>query len=286
MSTIQSVLRDATQKLQVLPQASPALEAQVLLCHLLGRPRSHLFAWPEQRLGEAQVAAYRGLLERRLSGEPLAHITGLREFWSLTLKVSPHTLIPRPETELLVEQALACPPPSGPVRVADLGTGSGAIALALASERPTWRIDATDRSAPALALARKNAQALGLGHVTFYLGDWFAALPPQARYDLILSNPPYIAANDPHLDQGDLPAEPFGALVAGPDGLRDLRRIVREAGNWLNPGGQLLVEHGHTQGAAVRALFTTAGFSDITSQRDLAGHLRTTGGSWRHGQAV
>ena len=252
----------------------------MLLCHLLDKPRSFLMAWPEHALSEQQSADFQNLLKRRLRGEPLAHITGIREFWSLTLKVSADTLIPRPETELLVEKALERLAPSGRATLADLGTGSGAIALALASERSHARIDATDHSAAALEVARENAARLGIANIEFYLGNWYDALPAEHLYDLILSNPPYIARRDPHLRQGDLPHEPSTALVSGDDGLADIRLLTSQAGKHLKSTGWLMLEHGHDQGAAVRALLRTAGFSEIRTDRDLAGHERITQGRW------
>ncbi len=277
--TIQQALKDATESLKSLPHSTPDLEAAVLLCHLLEKPRSFLFAWSDKLLTERQLADFETLIKRRLEGEPIAHITGIREFWSLSLKVTSATLIPRPETELLVEQALLQLAKT-PSLVADLGTGSGAIALAIASERPDCILHATDRSDTALKIARENAQALNLKNVFFRHGHWFHALPEDAVYDLIVSNPPYIPEQDPHLKVGDLPSEPAGALASGTDGLHDIRSILQQAGQWLQPGGWLLMEHGHEQGEAVRKLFREAGFSSIKTLKDLAGHERVSQGSW------
>lgn len=251
------------------------LDAEVLLAHALDKPRSHLRAWPERVLTPEQAARYEELVARRAGGEPVAHILGRREFWSLDLDVTPATLIPRPETELLVELALARIPADAALAVADLGTGTGAIALAVARERPRCRVTATDRSAAALEVARRNAARLGIGGIDFRNGAWYAPLA-GLRFDLILSNPPYVRADDPHLAQGDVRFEPPGALVAGADGLDDLRVIVAGAPEHLHGGGWLLVEHGYDQGGAVAALFRTAGFADVGTIRDLNGQPRVT----------
>jgi release factor glutamine methyltransferase len=274
--TLQSLLSTAAKALFATSD-SPRLDAELLLAHALGKDRSYLRAWPERTPTPEQESEFEALLARRLAGEPIAHLLGVREFWSLALKVTPDTLIPRPETELLVERALLRIPADRPATVADLGTGSGAIALAIASERPAARVLATDRSPAALAVARDNARALAIGNMEFREGDWCAGLP-AGHFDLILSNPPYIAARDPHLAQGDARFDPRSALVSGPDGLDDLRRII--PGTWicLKPGGWLLVEHGHDQGPAVEALFAAAGYRDIRDLTDLAGKPRVTEG--------
>ena len=274
--TLQSLLAAATEALSATSD-SPRLDAELLLAHALGQGRSHLRAWPERSPTTAQATAFHDLLARRLAGEPIAHLLGVREFWSLALKVTPDTLIPRPDTEQLVEQALLRIATDLPVAIADLGTGSGAIALAIASERPRARLLATDRCPAALAVARANARALALDNVEFREGDWCAGLP-AGHFDVILSNPPYIAAQDPHLAQGDARFDPHGALVSGPDGLDDLREIIPGARDCLKPGGWLLVEHGHDQGPAVEALFAAAGYRDIRDHADLAGKPRVTEG--------
>ncbi|MES9838134.1 MAG: peptide chain release factor N(5)-glutamine methyltransferase [Candidatus Thiodiazotropha sp.] len=277
MTTLHQALKSAQQALAALPHANPELEAALLLSHLLDKPRSHLFAWPEQELTEQQYQRYLQLIQRRLSHEPIAYITGQREFWSLTLKVNPHTLIPRPETELLVERSLHHLAQRPRCRIADLGTGSGAIALALASEHPQAEILATDISAEALAQARENSAGFGFDRISFHQGSWCEALPAKDRFDLIVSNPPYIEAGDPHLDQGDLPLEPELALVSGNDGLNAIRVIIRQVSDGrLNPGGWLLLEHGYQQAAAVQDLLNAAGFLRIATHRDLAGHPRVT----------
>ncbi len=246
------------------------LDAQVLLAHALQWPRSALIARDQQPLPPVEVEYFRRLIRQRLDGSPVAYLTGEREFWSLTLRVTPDTLIPRPETELLVETALACVPAATPTRVLDLGTGSGAVALALASERPHWDIVATDDSAQTLAVATANAIRLGLHQVRFVQGHWWHAVPGE-RFDLVLSNPPYIAENDPHLTQGDLPAEPSGALRSGPRGLDALHEIIAHAREGLADGGYLLLEHGHDQRAAVMAAMTVAGLKRVGAVADMAG---------------
>ncbi|WP_313243007.1 peptide chain release factor N(5)-glutamine methyltransferase [Stenotrophomonas sp.] len=260
-----------------LPGVEGRHEAELLLLHVLGRERGWLFAHATDLLDADAVATFQALLARRQAGEPVAYLLGRRGFWTLDLAVSPATLIPRPETELLVELALDRLPRETALEVADLGTGSGAIALALASERPHARITATDASAEALQMARRNAAANGVQNVVFVAGSWYAPLAGQ-RFALIASNPPYIASGDPHLLQGDLRHEPASALASGADGLDDIRVIVAGAGAHLLPGGWLLIEHGWDQGDAIRALFEQAGFDHVSTVRDLEQRERVTCG--------
>lgn len=262
---------------------SPQLDAELLLSQVLGRPRSYLYTWPERQPDAEQNARFHELLARRLIGEPIAYLTGRREFWSLELEVSPDTLIPRPETELLVEQALQRLPPDTPCRVADLGTGSGAIALALAHERPRAHIVATDASVAALTVAERNARRLALDNIEFRPGDWCTALPRTA-FDLIVSNPPYVAADSACLHQGDLRFEPRSALTDDGDGLGALRRIIRQAPDHLAANGWLLLEHGHDQGTAVADLLHAAGFREVAGRRDAAGLDRISAGRRSLGQ--
>nr|WP_224796758.1 peptide chain release factor N(5)-glutamine methyltransferase [Pandoraea sputorum] len=256
------------------------MESRILLSHVLGWSRTQLITRDREPLAPETVAVYRALHARRVAGEPIAYLTGTREFFGLTLNVSPSVLIPRPETELLVELALARIEGRQMPRVLDLGTGSGAIALAIAHSRPDARVTALDRSADALDVARENARQLGLeGRVRFLASDWYDALPAdEAPFDLIVSNPPYIVSGDEHLSQGDLRFEPVDALTDHADGLAALRVIVAGAPSRLLPDSWLLCEHGYHQAADVRALCTAAGFTDVSSERDLADIERTTGG--------
>ncbi|MGG2399325.1 peptide chain release factor N(5)-glutamine methyltransferase [Pseudomonas sp. SH1-B] len=268
MVTIETLLNSAD-----LPDSpTPRLDAELLLADVLGKPRSYLRTWPERELEAEQLASYQSSLQRRRQGEPVAYILGHQGFWSLDLEVAPHTLIPRPDTELLVESALDLLPAT-PLAVLDLGTGTGAIALALASERPGWQVTGVDRVEEAVALAERNRQRLQLGNVVFLHSHWFSALAGQ-RYGLILSNPPYIRSDDQHLAEGDVRFEPSSALVAGYDGLDDIRAIIQAAPQHLLAGGWLLLEHGFDQAEAVRGLLRDGGFAEVVSQRDLAGHER------------
>ncbi|WP_164080382.1 peptide chain release factor N(5)-glutamine methyltransferase [Stenotrophomonas maltophilia] len=272
--TLRQIVADASARLGGVEARH---EAELLLLHVLDRPRSWLFAHATDPLAAADQAAFEALLARRVAGEPVAYLTGRRGFWTLDLEVAPATLIPRPETELLVELALERLPSDQALQLADLGTGSGAIALALASERPQARVLATDASAGALAVAARNAARHELGNVRFAEGghDWYAPLQ-GLRFDLIASNPPYIASDDPHLEQGDLRFEPATALASGVDGLDDIRRIVDGGQAHLLPGGWLLIEHGWDQGAAIRALFDAVGFAEVQTVQDLEQRDRIT----------
>lgn len=258
---------------------SPRADADVLLCHLLDCRRSYLMTWPERELDAAQQATLQEWLARRLNGEPIAHLVGEREFWSLPLKVSPATLIPRPDTEVLVEQALT-KIPQGPCAVLDLGTGTGAIALALKSERPEIEVWAVDRMADAAALARENSAALGLP-IEVRDGSWFEPLgepdrDKTPRFAVIVSNPPYIDGADPHLEQGDVRFEPRSALVADDAGLADIRHIVAHAPAYLLTDGWLLLEHGWDQGEAVRQLLRDSGYREVATVRDYGDNDRVT----------
>jgi len=260
------------------PDGGARLDAELLLAHVLGTSRTRLKSHPEEARATSERQAYLALVARRARGEPVAHLTGTKEFWSLRLAVSPEVLVPRPETELLVERALALPL-EAEGDIADLGTGSGAIALVLARERPHWRIVATDISAGALAVARRNAVDIGVANVEFVEGSWFAPLEGR-RFALIVSNPPYIAAGDPVLACPPLTFEPRSALAGGTDGLGALREIIRSAPGHLERGGWLLLEHGATQAADVARELVIRGFTHVRSHRDLAGHERTTEGLW------
>ncbi|MFI8743112.1 peptide chain release factor N(5)-glutamine methyltransferase [Stutzerimonas sp. R75] len=275
MATIDYLLRAA----QLPDSPSAKLDAEWLLAAALGKGTSYLRTWPDCEVlpeVEARFAAY---LERRRLGEPVAYILGRQGFWSLDLEVAPHTLIPRPDTELLVETALDMLP-AGPADVLDLGTGTGAIALALATERSAWRLTGVDRISEAVSLANRNAQRLGLGNVRFIESLWFSSLAGQ-RYGLIVSNPPYIRASDPHLLQGDVRFEPSSALVAGEDGLDDIRLIIEQAPTHLLSSGWLILEHGYDQAMAVRTLLFDGGFVDVASRKDFGGHERVSFGRLR-----
>jgi len=252
-------------------------EAEILLGHALGRDRAWLFTHADSIADNDQAERFRALIDARQRGEPIAFLIGRRGFWTFDLDVTPDVLIPRPETELLVELALERIPNDHEFRVADLGTGSGAIALAIASERAQARVVATDASAAALAVATANARRLDIGNIEFAEGDWCAALDARP-FDIIVSNPPYIAAADAHLGQGDLRHEPVSALASGADGLDAIRAIVQSAPSHLVPNGWLLFEHGYNQGERVRALLAQQGFEAVQSWLDISGNDRVSGG--------
>lgn len=255
-------------------------EAELLLAHALGVSRAWLVAHADDAIDEGQRTAFESLIARRAAGEPVAYLTGTRGFHSLVLHVTADVLIPRPETELLVELALQRIPHDADYRVADLGTGSGAIALSLARERPCAHVTATDASGAVLGIAKRNAQRSGVSNVTFAQGDWCAALGDARSFDLIVANPPYIASDDPHLREGDLRFEPRAALASGIDGLDAIRVITRDARAHLREGGWLLLEHGFEQGAAVRALLEDNGYREVFTERDLGNRERVSGARW------
>lgn len=265
--------RTVTELLAHAGRTIDRVDAELLLAHALGKGRSWLFARATDPVADDAHANFLALLQRRIAGEPVAYLTGSRGFWTLDLEVTSATLVPRPETELLVELALARIPAEVPMRVADMGTGSGAIALSIASERPQARVIATDASTAALEVARRNALRTGIANIEFRSGDWYAPLEGE-RFGIIVSNPPYIADGDPHLDQGDLRFEPAMALSCGPDGLNAIQIIVGHCTDHLDTGGWLLLEHGRDQGEAVRRLLVDAGFIDVESVRDLEGRER------------
>lgn len=274
MATVAQLLRCAYD----LPADSGRRDVEILLSHCLQKPRAWLYTWPETEVAPESAQHFEQLLVQRRQGQPVAYLTGSRDFWSLQLEVNSHTLIPRPETETLVEWALELELPADAIAL-DLGTGSGAIALAVASERPQWQVTAVDASAEALQTARANATRASLERVIFLQSDWYQAVS-QKRFHLLLANPPYIDADDPHLEQGDLRFEPRTALVAPDGGLADISLLVTQAPAHLHPAGWLLLEHGFEQGAAVRELLSRAGFGAITTRRDIAGHERITGARW------
>lgn len=271
--TIQQCLLRARE----LPDSDSArLDVELLLASVLERDRSYLYTWPEKILTEPQLSAFEALLMARQKGQPVAHLLGEREFWGLPLAVNDSTLIPRPDTETLVESVLDLGLPDN-ARVLDLGTGTGAIALALASEYPEWAVVAVDFSSAAVSLAERNRQTLALDNVEIFASDWFSQLTDR-RFHLIVSNPPYIDEDDPHLSQGDVRFEPLSALVAKNQGLADLQHIIEAGRDHLLPGGWLFLEHGYTQGGAVRGLMEQAGYEGVETLRDFGDNDRVTRG--------
>lgn len=258
---------------------TPRLDAEILLCHVLQKNRSYLYTWPQKQLTDDQYEQFQILLSQRIKSEPIAYLIGYKEFWSLNLQVTKDTLIPRPDTELLIEQALARLSPDSSDRIIDLGTGTGAIALAIAKERPHCHIIATDKSLAALQVAQNNAQQLEIYNLEFIVSDWFSSKLEPAR--LIVSNPPYISINDPHLTQGDVQHEPHSSLVSGIDGLTDIRKIILQSHNYLLNQGWLLLEHGYNQAEQVYNLFVENAYQSVTSYNDLAGQPRVTAGQKR-----
>jgi len=277
---IQQALAKACELLQQANQVSDTvrLDAELLLADVMGKDRTWLYTWSDKLLTLEQWQRYQALLAERAIGQPVAYLIGYREFWGLNLKVSPDTLIPRPDTEALVDQVLSLLPQSEAC-IADLGTGTGAIALALASEKPRWQVYACDYQAGAVALATQNRDQLGLKQVKVLQSDWCQALPDNA-FDLIVSNPPYIEADDPHLSQGDVRFEPLSALTSGPDGLEDIRVICQQSQRCLKQGGWLLLEHGYNQAVAVQEIMLASGYKEVSSLQDLAGFDRATYGRW------
>ncbi|WP_024595293.1 MULTISPECIES: peptide chain release factor N(5)-glutamine methyltransferase [Pseudoalteromonas] len=264
--------------LLALSSESAKLDAQVLLLHILQEPRSYLFTWPEHALSDEQQSQFNVFIQRRLKGEPVAHITGLREFWSLSLEVNATTLIPRPDTETLVEQALEIALPAT-AKVLDLGTGTGAIALALGSEMPSWQITAVDRVSDAVALATRNQQRLAINNVHVKQSNWFSELHGE-KFNLIVTNPPYIESSDIHLNQGDVRFEPLSALVADDCGMSDIKQIITQSRDYLSSNGYLLIEHGFEQGEAVRHFFEKMAFVNIKTVKDLGNNDRVTLALW------
>ncbi|MCK5829254.1 MAG: peptide chain release factor N(5)-glutamine methyltransferase [Methylococcales bacterium] len=278
MIDIQTTLTKATERL-LSTSDSPSLDAEVLLCHVLKKTRSHLRAWPEKELQSIDYAHFSQLLEQRHQGVPIAYITGNREFWSRNFKVNSDVLIPRPDTELLIELCLTLLTDKPSAHIIDLGTGTGIIAITLAAERPDLKIIATDISLPAISIAKQNATIHHTENIHFIESNWFNNIA-DSTFDLVISNPPYIAGNDPHLTQGDVRFEPKGALTAKDCGLDDIKNIVQQAHHYLIPGGTLLIEHGYDQQSAVQKIFSTYNYHDIKTHTDLSGNPRVTTGQW------
>lgn len=275
MIEISKALTHAIKKLESHTDAR--LDAELLLCHILEKERVYLYAHPEHLISLAQATQFQQLIQQRALGFPIAYLTGQREFWSLLLKVNQHTLIPRHETERLVELALELLPNEPHISVLDLGTGSGAIALALAKERPNWDVHGSEKSQEALNIAMDNAKNLGIKNISWHLSDWFTKLSPS-YYHAIISNPPYIAPSDPHLTQGDLRFEPLHALASGQDGLADLQYIINQSPQYLRTQGLLLLEHGFDQKMAVSSILNRIGYKNIHCWQDMLGQDRVSGG--------
>lgn len=287
---LDQLLTDAAGRLHEAGSPSPRLDAEVLLCHVMKVDRTWLYTWGDRLADEHTLAQFAALIAARADGQPVAYLTGEREFWSLSLATSAATLIPRPDTETLVEAALekaTQTTEAAPGRLLDLGTGTGAIALAFASECPQWQVVGVDFHYDAVALAESNAERNGITNARFVVSDWFSALArseagaeADKRFALIVSNPPYLADDDPHLGHGDVRFEPHSALIAADHGLADLRLVVRESRNHLADNGWLILEHGMQQGEAVRQALTDAGFVDVASRRDLGARERISLGRW------
>jgi release factor glutamine methyltransferase len=287
---IQQALQYAAQSFaETSPSAN--LDAQVLLSHILTCNSAHLIAWPEKELNEQQLERFKNAIKQRQQGTPIAHLTGQREFWSLNFKVNDSTLIPRPETETLVEFILDTFGEKENLTVLDMGTGAGAIAISLASEKPDWNITASDISSAALTLAKENSEALNTKNITFIQSDWFKNIKRPAfdgkpfderqdkrKFDIIVSNPPYIAIDDPHLAEGDVRFEPETALISGITGMDDIQHLCSQAKNYLSASGWLIVEHGYNQKTLTAECFTRNGYKNICQRDDLAGHCRMTAG--------
>ncbi|ESS71802.1 release factor glutamine methyltransferase PrmC [Methyloglobulus morosus KoM1] len=278
MPTLKSTLAEAVSLLQATTE-SPLLDAELLLCHVLGKDRSYLRAWPDAELNPEQLHAYRALVNDRRQGKPIAYLTGTREFWSRDFHISPDVLIPRPDTELLIELSLALIPTNQPSRIIDLGTGSGIIAITLAAERPAIHVSATDISATALQVAKANAARHQVERIQFCQSHWFDDVP-TGKFDLVVSNPPYLASDDEHRQQGDLRFEPLTALVSAQQGLSDIQTIAETARNRLENGGFLLVEHGYNQKEAAQKLFRNLGYHNVQTHHDLSGQPRVTLGQY------
>lgn len=275
---ISQAIADAKNQLHGFTDSVQA-DVELLLCHVLECNRTWLHTWPEKELTHEQITHFKTLINKRREHQPVAYLTGKRGFWSFELDVNESTLIPRPETELLVENALEKIPPDSTMKILDLGTGSGAIALAIAHERPHCHVTAIEQSAAALEIAINNSQSLNLKNITFIHGNWFEPVQGK-RFDLIASNPPYIAEQDEHLTQGDVQHEPLTALASGKDGLNDIRHLISRASNHLNQNGWLILEHGFDQNKVIQQLFTQSGYHQIQQINDLSGHVRVSMGKY------
>ncbi|CAG7857466.1 Release factor glutamine methyltransferase [biofilm metagenome] len=278
VQTIHSALKDAAQLLQQRSD-SPQLDAEILLAKILEKDRAYLRTWPEHEIKPELLTTFNHLVSLRQQGQPIAYLTGVREFWSREFIVTPDVLIPRPETELLVELSLTLIPKDKPYKLIDLGTGSGIIAITLANERKNAKVTAIDSSEAALQIAKTNATLHNAERIEFYHSHWFNKIP-TGKFDMVISNPPYVAASDPHLDEGDLCFEPLTALISGRDGLSDIKTIAESVHQYLNYGGHLLFEHGYNQQVEVQNLLYSLNFCNITTHVDLAGKPRVTMGQY------
>ncbi len=278
MPTIQSALAEAHSLLTNISE-SPLLDAEILLCKVIEKDRAYLRTWPERELSDVEYQGFIALTNKRQQGQPIAYLNGVKEFWSREFLVTPDVLIPRPETELLIELCLQLIPPNKPCKILDLGTGSGIIAITLAAERPNALVSATDISPAALQVAKANAAKHKVRNIQFYQSDWFANMPTN-KFDLIVSNPPYVAKDDPHLQEGDLRFEPKTALVSAKHGLNDIHNITVTAFNRLQQGGFLLLEHGYNQQKVLQTCFSSLGYQHIKTEKDLAGQPRVTYGQF------
>lgn len=279
MANIVTALLDQAYQQLAAVSDSALLDAEVLLCHCLHKNRSFIRAWPEHQLTDQQAAEFLALIAQRQQGVPVAYLTGEREFWSRSFKVNPDVLIPRPDSELLIELSLDLLPATQANKIIDLGTGSGILGITLAAERPRSKVIACDLSPTALCTAQDNAQQLQIDNVRFLASNWFSAITDR-DFDLVISNPPYIDQHDPHLQQGDVRFEPDSALISAENGLQDIRLLADQARQHLKPGGYLLIEHGYDQQTAVQALFKRFNYQQITTHRDYAGNPRVTSGQW------
>jgi release factor glutamine methyltransferase len=278
MQDIQSAISEASRILAASSD-SPELDAEILLCLILEKNRSYLRSWPKKQLHAQQRLQFKALLKQRQHGTPIAYMTGQREFWSREFRVSPDVLIPRPDTELLIELSLPLIPKDKSCKVIDLGTGSGVIAVTLATERPYAQLIATDLSSAALKIAKQNAEHYHCRNIRFLQSNWFSEVSENS-FDVVISNPPYIAADDPHLHEGDLRFEPQSALIADDHGLKDISLIAESACKHLKEGGYLLIEHGYNQQPQVQAIFESFDYANIATHTDLAGNPRVTAGQW------
>ncbi len=274
----QSVIQSASQQIAAISD-SPQLDAEILLSHCIAKPRSHIRAWPEKKLTEAELNQFQTLLKKRRQGKPIAYLTGSREFWSRDFLVSDQVLIPRPDTELLIELALTRLKQNQSAKILDLGCGAGIIAITLALELKTLKVLASDISDAALSIAQQNAERLGANNIELLKSNWFSEIRPQA-FDMIISNPPYIAETDPHLINGDVAHEPRLALIAAQNGLQDINAIAEQAINFLKPNGHLLIEHGYEQQSAVQSILLKNQYQHIETHQDLAGNPRATTAIW------